>query len=724
MPFFSNLRKEIRRLFAGLGVGFAAFAALWILWAFNLFDLAELKSLDHRFVRFAQTDKANRDIAVIAIDEASLDHFENQLGRWPWPRTIHGYIVDFLKMGGAKSIAFDVLFLEPDKASDEDDDNFAGALKKAGNVTLAMLFNRDSRTRQSPEPPEIRNWREGSAIPIEGKVRVPAEAYSGANLPIPKLLSSADDIGYINLQADPDGPSRRLKPLVHYQGRYYASFPLTIAMKVLGARKVGFTRASELELSGRKIPLNARGEMLLKWHGPSERIYPIYPIAKLLSSFKQIHDGKKPDLDPKEFKDKIVFIAGTAAGTYDLRVTPYSFKTPGVFIHIAALDNMLAGDFLRQTPDWVTLATLAALCLLTAATLVAFSSFKAKISLILAYAAGYYGISVWSFTAAGRWVELVTPEIGIFATFLSASLVEYFTEGKRKRQIKNVFQHFMMPSVVEKLLENPEEVKLGGEKKELTVFFSDLEGFASISEGLEPERLVALLNRYLTAMTDIILEHQGFLDKYEGDAIMAVFGTPLDQPKHATLACYAALENQERLESLREELKADGYPEIRCRIGLNSGPMVVGNMGSENRMDYTVMGDAVNLGSRLEGASKQYGTHILIGENTFSLATNDIEVREIDLIRVKGIRQPVRVYELLGKKGELPPEKVRLVGVYVKGLAQYRERNWRDAIRCFQEALEINAQDGPARVYVERCETFIENPPPLDWDGVYEMKTK
>ena len=209
------------------------------------------------------------------------------------------------------------------------------------------------------------------------------------------------------------------------------------------------------------------------------------------------------------------------------------------------------------------------------------------------------------------------------------------------------------------------------------------------------------------------------------DQLMAIYKSVKgDQPKHVTLACYAALENQERLESLREELKADGYPEIRCRIGLNSGPMVVGNMGSENRMDYTVMGDAVNLGSRLEGASKQYGTRILIGENTFSLATNDIEVREIDLIRVKGIRQPVRVYELLAKKGELPPEKVRLVGVYVKGLAQYRERNWRDAIRCFQEALEINPQDGPARVYVERCETFIENPPPLDWDGVYEMKTK
>ncbi len=629
------------RLFAALCVGASVFAGISILWALDLFELAELKALDHRFVRYANPEKANRDIVVVAIDEASLDHFEDQLGRWPWPRTVHAYVVDFLKMGGAKRIAFDILFLEPDKSSDEDDENFAASLKKAGNVILPMLFDKKtSGGRAARSSPAAARWRVRSAVNILGRDGSRALPYSGANLPIPALLDSAEGIGSINLQSDPDGPSRRLKPLFLYQKRRYAVFPLTIAMRVLGTRSVRFTRAGELAVGGVKIPLNRRGEMILKWHGPSDRIYPIYPIAKVLSSFKQIHDGKKPDLDPKVFKDKIVLIAGTAAGTYDLRVTPYSSKMPGVFIHIAALDNILAGDFLRETRGKVALGALALLCLLTAVTLVAFSTFRVKIALVLAYAAGYYGLSIWLFRAAGRWVDLVTPETGVFATFLAVSVLEYFTEGKRKRQVKHIFQHYMTPTVVEKLLENPDDVKLGGEKKELTVFFSDLKGFTSISEGLTPERLVLLLNRYLTAMTDIILAHEGYLDKYEGDAIMAVFGTPLDQPRHATLACHAALENQQKLESLRVELLSEGFPELRCRIGLNSGPMVVGNMGSQSRMDYTVMGDAVNLGARLEGAGKQYGTEILIGETTYALAKEDIEAREIDLIRVQGKKAP------------------------------------------------------------------------------------
>lgn len=721
MPLFTHLRKDPRRLYTALGVAALVFAGLAALWTLGLFELAELKSLDHRFVQFARPERANRDIAVVAIDEASLDHFEDQLGRWPWPRSVHGYVVDFLRRGGAKAVAFDVLFLEPDKTSEEDDDNFAEAIRRAGNVALPMMFDQTSRPRGTKGLPA---WREKAAVEVQADRPLPLDRYAGANLPIPKLLSPAQDLGYINLLADPDGPSRRLQPLVLHDGRYYPAFPLAVAMRILGARKLRFTRQGELEFDGRRVPLNARGQMLLKWHGPSERIYPVYPIAKVLSSFKQIHDGGKPDLDPKAFRGKIVFIAGTAAGTYDLRVTPFSYKTPGVFIHIAALDNLLAGDFLRETPGWVALAALAVLSLLTAATLVAFSSFKAKIALILAYAAGYYGAAAWGFTAAGRWVELVTPEIGVFVTFLSVSLVEYFTEGKHKRQIKNIFQHYMTASVVEKILENPEGVKLGGEKKELTVFFSDVEGFTSISETLEPERLVALLNRYLTAMTDIILSHQGFLDKYEGDAIMAVFGTPLDQPKHATLACHAALENQRRLEALREELRKESYPEIRCRIGLNSGLMVVGNMGSENRMDYTVMGDAVNLGSRLEGANKQYGTRVLIGENTYALAKEDIEAREIDWIRVKGKKQPVRVYEVLAKKGGLSRDKARVLETYGEGLRAYRSRDWERALRRFQEALGTDPQDGPSRVYLARCEEFRRSPPPADWDGVYEMKTK
>ncbi len=600
---------------------------------------------------------------------------------------------------------------------------------------MAMLFEEKKRESGRLKAPgdeggtddverEVRVWSTKSALSLENVSDLPIEEFAHPNLPILTLIAGAWDLGYINLQSDFDGPSRRFRPIYEHDGKYYPSFPLSIARRVLGADKMRLTSDGTLQLDGRSIPLNKRGEMMLKWYGPAQETYRVYPIAGVLESFLQMREGVSPLIDPEVFQDKVVFIAGTAAGTYDLRVTPFSFAEPGVFIHATALNNILAGDFLRQAPAVVLLISLLLLCLLTAATLVAFSSFKAKISLILVYAVAYYGLAILIFQRGNLWMDIVTPEAGIFVTFLSSALVEYFTEGKRKRQVKNIFGHYMTPSVVNKILEHPEDVKLGGEKKELSVFFSDVAGFTTISESLEPEKLVALLNRYLTAMTDIILKHEGFLDKYEGDAIMAVFGTPLDQPRHATLACQAALANQEKAAKLREEFRAEGYPEIKVRIGVNSGPMIVGNMGSQNRMDYTVMGDHVNLASRLEGANKQYDSHILIGENTYRLAREDIEAREIDRIRVKGRREPAVVYELLARKGELSSKKAEVVETYLQGLSAYQDHDWHLARDAFERTLALDPEDGPSRVYLDRCSHFLEDPPPQDWDGVFELKTK
>ncbi len=615
------------------------------------------------------------------------------------------------------------------------DDKFARSVQEAGNIILAMLFEKKKRDSGRLKAPgdegeaddveqEVRVWSTKSSLSLENVSDLPIEEFAHPNLPILELITGAWDLGYINLQSDSDGPSRRLRPIYRHDGKYYPSLPLSIARRVLGADKMRLTSDGTLQLDGRSIPLNKRGEMILKWHGPAQKTYRVYPIAGVLESFLQMREGASPLIDPEVFRDKVVFIAGTAAGTYDLRVTPFSFAEPGVFIHATALDNILAGDFLRQAPAVVLLISLLLLCLLTAVTLVAFSSFKTKISLILLYAVAYYGLAILIFQRGNLWMDIVTPEAGIFVTFLSSALVEYFTEGKRKRQVKNIFGHYMTPSVVNKILEHPEDVKLGGEKKELSVFFSDVAGFTTISESLEPEKLVALLNRYLTAMTDIILKHEGFLDKYEGDAIMAVFGTPLDQPRHATLACRAALANQEKAAKLREEFRAEGYPEIWVRIGVNSGPMIVGNMGSQNRMDYTVMGDHVNLASRLEGANKQYGSHILIGENTYRLAREDIEAREIDRIRVKGRREPAVVYELLARKGELPLKKAEVVETYLEGLSAYQDHDWHRARAAFEQTLALDPEDGPSRVYLDRCLHFLEDPPPQDWDGVFELKTK
>jgi adenylate cyclase len=273
-------------------------------------------------------------------------------------------------------------------------------------------------------------------------------------------------------------------------------------------------------------------------------------------------------------------------------------------------------------------------------------------------------------------------------------------------------------------MRNPESIKLGGEKKELTVFFSDVAGFTTISEKLDPEDLVFLLNEYLSSMTDIILRHRGNVNKYLGDGIMAIFGAPRGEPTHASLACFAALENQAALARLRKEWTARGYPEIVARIGINSGPLVVGNMGSQARMEYTVMGDSVNLASRLEGANKFYDTLILLGPRTYELAQPDIEAREVDMLRVKGKLEPVVVYELLARTGELPAEKRHVVDAYLEGLARYKQREFAMAKKRFEAALALDPSDGPSKVYLHRAQEYLATPPPPDWDGVYVLQSK
>jgi len=445
----------------------------------------------------------------------------------------------------------------------------------------------------------------------------------------------------------------------------------------------------------------------------------------VLQAFAQQQKGERPTLDATLFKDKVVFIAGTAAGLYDLRVTPFSSATPGVLIHMAALDNLLHGQGLQAAPSWFSLTVLLLLCFASAGTFMLFRSYPVKFGVTLGLAVAYYGLVTHAFGGHARWLELIFPEVALALTFGTAATVEYVTEGKQRRLMRAAFDKYMSSEVVEEIMRHPEAIKLGGEKKEISILFSDIAGFTTISEKMSPEDLVALLNRYLSAMTTIIkTTHRGNVNKYLGDGIMALFGAPLDDPKHASLACYAALDCQAELARLRRLWMQEGLPEIGARIGINSGPCIVGNMGSDERMEYTVTGDSVNLASRLEGASKYYDTLILIGQRTAELAKNDVEVREIDLLRVKGKKEPVVVFELLGRNGQVAEAKRRVVDQYLEGLGAYKQRDFETACTRFTEALALDPSDGPSRVYMERSTNYRHTPPPADWDGVYEMTSK
>jgi len=298
------------------------------------------------------------------------------------------------------------------------------------------------------------------------------------------------------------------------------------------------------------------------------------------------------------------------------------------------------------------------------------------------------------------------------------------SEEKMRKGVRSAFENFMDPKVVHEILKEPENIKLGGEEREVTVYFSDIEKFSTISEKLQPAELIELLNEYLSEMTDQILDHGGFLDKYIGDAIVAAFGAPLEQPDHAVKACLTTIDNQKRISELNAKFKEEGRLQIKARIGLNTGRVLVGNVGSTNRLSYTVIGDEVNLGARLEAANKYYGTYTMISERTYELAKDHIEARELDLILVVGKEKPVKVYELIDRKGQIEDSKREVIKLYEDGLEMYRGKEWQKAIDLFQKALNKDPHDGPSLTYIERCKDYIQNPPPENWDGVYVLTEK
>jgi adenylate cyclase len=705
-----------KKVLSAVAVGLTVFALVAGLSTSRWFEVAELKALDHLVRRYADPAKADSNLVLLAIDESSLEAF----GRWPWPRDRFGYVVRYLKQAGARAVVFDVMFFEADENAEEFDQSFADDLKAAGNVFLPMLF----QAEPAATPPEA---QPRATVTVESSEagHVP-DIHAGVKLPIPVLAQQARGLGVINLSADADGPTRRVPLLGQVNDNVVPHLSLAVAQYLLGADRLSM-RDGRLQIGTQHVPLGDDGSLLIDWHGSLEQTYHAkrYSIGRVLQAFAQQEKRERPSLDPALFKDKIVFVAGTAAGLYDLRVTPFSASTPGVLIHMAALDNLLHGQGLQAAPRWFSLTTILLLCLASAGTFMLFRSYPVKFGVTIGLAVAYYGLVVHGFAGHERWLELVFPEAALALTFGTAATVEYVTEGKQRRLMRAAFDKYMSSEVVEEIMRNPEAIKLGGEKKEITIFFSDIAGFTTISEKMSPEDLVTLLNRYLSAMTTIIkTTHRGNVNKYLGDGIMALFGAPLNDPKHASLACYAALDCQVELARLREVWKREGLPEIGARIGLNSGPCIVGNMGSEERMEYTVTGDSVNLASRLEGASKYYDTLILIGQRTAELAKNDVEVREIDLLRVKGKKEPVVVFELLARKGQLDDKKRHVIDVYLEGLAAYKMRNFSTACARFSEALALDPSDGPSRVYLERSTNYRQMPPPAEWDGVYEMTSK
>ncbi len=690
------------RIGRGLVLGFTAFAIAMAALSLRVAEPLEWKSWDLRLRLLADPSRASSDIVIVLIDQYSLDVYEKQQGLpWPWPRQLYSAVVDFLRTGGAKAVFFDLVFSESSRWGVEDDEDFARAMERAGMVFLPLSLSRQEFLEEVPAE-ALRIF----ALPLETVPQVNFPSAESVSLPVDVLLLAARGAGNVSFVPDGDGVFRRLPMAVSYRDLLIPSAPFVLARFILGTESLA------------AVPLDRQGRMIIRYYGPAGT-YKTYSIAAIINSWAQLEEGGNPQIPPSEFAGKTVFIAGSAAGILDSRPSPLSALSSGVEIHAAVLDNVIHRDFIRGQPRFALAALLLLFSLLT---VVGASHLRKIWQLVvffvfcLALPAATAGLAFVS----GYWVPFVIPEFAVLIGFIGAALMNYSVEGKQRRFIKSVFRHYLSPDVIERIIANPSLLELGGEKREITSFFSDVAGFTSISEGLSPEDLVALLNEYLSEMTDIILSEGGTLDKYEGDAIIAFWNAPLDQPDHRVRACRAALRCQERLAELGPHFEAKIGRVLAMRIGLNSGPAVVGNMGSRRRFDYTAMGDTVNLASRLEGAGKLYKVSILAGEDTCSGIKDAVVAREIDTIRVVGKKRPVAVFEIIGEVGRVAESDMERLGIFARAKEAYRRRAWEAAAALFAGL----KGDPVANLYLERCKEFGQSPPPVDWDGVFDLVHK
>ncbi|MBU0987319.1 MAG: adenylate/guanylate cyclase domain-containing protein, partial [Proteobacteria bacterium] len=443
-----------------------------------------------------------------------------------------------------------------------------------------------------------------------------------------------------------------------------------------------------------------------------------YSAAAVLQSEIRILAGQAPTIQDRDaFKDKYVFFGFSAPGLFDLRSAPVGGVYPGVEIQATTLDNFLSGDFMHVIPAWVTAALVFVLALACGVMAAAFSSPAASVVVGLIFCTIPVCLSFGLYLQC-LWIPLAVQETAAITTMALALIVNYATEGRQKRFIKSAFRHYLSPAVIEQLIQQPDRLKLGGERKTLSIFFSDLQGFTSISEGLAPEELTALLNDYLTAMTDIIQEEEGTVDKYEGDAIIAFWNAPLEVPEHAVRAVRAALRCQADLARMRPGFRGRIGKDLLMRIGINTGPAVVGNLGSHTRFDYSMLGDAVNLAARLEGVNKQFGTYTMISNSTREMIGDAFAVRELARVAVVGRKEPVTIYEPMFLE-EFTARK-EIFETFARALAMFYEGDLSQAQKVFGT---IEAQDPPAAAYVEKCRA-LKDALSADWRGVWIMTSK
>lgn len=680
-------------------------------------------------------------IVIVDIDDKSLQ----AEGRWPWPREkLARMQSNLFEQYGAAAVGFDIVFSEPDASSGlpvlerlaanelKDEATFLGLIEQLrprldydglmavslakGMSVLGYYFNVNQgaeRIATLPKPLFTQDQLGGL-----GAGFMHAQGYGGA---LPRLLEKANAAGFYNSLPDNDGVIRRMPVMINYQNGYYTSLPIMLTRAAMDAKDIklvnpggdGLNRFQPhaLDIDGLKVPFDLEGGVLVPYRAQGG--YRFVSATDVIS-------GQAP---ASQLEGRIVLVGTTAPGLADIRVTPVSEIFPGVEIHASLLSGILDQN-LKWKPRQVTMLTVASIVVLgliigillpMTTPLIAATSTLGFLILVI-------GLDVWAWSALNLDFPLGAPLITVLGMFVVNMSYGFFIETRAKGQITKLFGQYVPKELVEEMSRDPDRYNLKGESRDMSVLFSDIRDFTSISEGLSASSLAEMLNFYLSSMTRIVQQRRGTIDKYIGDAIMAFWGAPVADENHARDTIQAAMQMQRDLDELNPLMKLKGWPEIKIGIGVNSGKMNVGNMGSEFRMAYTVMADAVNLASRLEGLTKQYGLGILVGEDAVALCPG-MEFMKVDVVRVKGKAHPVTIYEPLGEKEQVDIATLKRKQDFELARAAYLVQNFDEA----EEILRKANKRHPSKlyeVYLDRIAHFREIPPPADWDGVFTFTSK
>lgn len=686
------------------------------------FTRLELTSFDHR-ARLFRVDKAiHDDVVVVLIDEQSLQQMQRRFGRWPWPRSAYSDILEFFTLAKAQTVAFDILFSEQQLADQtaalgkSDDTVLVEATRKAGNVVHAMQLTQIAGdSAQSNLSVDFIQQHQIKQVRYTGKT------YPNFLIPFKQLYKASFAVGNLEIEPDSDGIYRRIRLFNQYRDAVFPALSSALILPLFGADGEIDVAENQVNIAGFKIPLIDQGKYLIN---PVGRINTV-SATTIFKTMDQLHAGIKSDmlLNPQDFENKIILIGASAIGLLDVKATALSATEPGVFLHASAVSNILEQDFLTTSTTLQDLTLLVVAAFFGVLPIMLMGNIVVAALLPLLLTAMYVVIAYSAFS-----YNQILPVINVvFIVAASMFMALYFrlaTEKKHKQKVRTMLSQYVSPDVLSSVIDRYDVLDASvGKKENLTIMFSDIRDFTNISEQYEAAEIVDLLNIYFSEMTDIIFAQRGTLNKFIGDAILAFWGAPVKTTVHADQALAAALLMREKLPAVNQTLTDKGYTAIDVGIGIHTGAVILGNIGSHKKLDYTIIGDAVNLASRLEGLTKVYGVSILITEDTFNALQQPLPCIKVDKVTVKGKLQPVLLYtpaQNFITENKLSISVDQLITINQNSFDFYQQQQWKMAKR----ELILLSKTKLFQVIIERCDFYANQEPALDWNGIYEHTNK